>query len=149
MSQSQMLCIIVYTLVIIQCSIMTALTYLRVKRNMTRFYLILAQILVILWLFFGMIENMSNTTQELLFTIRFTLFPICFIGGIWLLFALFYAELMTKKNKVLRVAILLPLAVTYAPPLTDKYFNLIVIHKVIENPAITNKLQHYLYIHHS
>ncbi|MDF2512657.1 MAG: liaS [Herbinix sp.] len=105
---------------------------------MTRFYLILAQILVILWLFFGMIENMSNTTQELLFAIRFTLFPICFIGGVWLLFALFYAELMTKKNKMLGAAILLPLAVTYAPALTKEYFNLIVVHKVIENPAITH-----------
>ena len=138
MSPSQKLCVIVYTLVIIQCSVMTAITYLRVKRNMTRFYLILAQILVILWLFFGMIENMSGTTEELLFSIRFTLFPIFFIGGVWLLFALFYAELITKKNKVLIAVILFPLAVTYIPVLTTKYFHLIVVHKVIENPAITD-----------
>lgn len=138
MSSGQKFCIIVYTLLIIQCSVITTITFLRVKRNMTRFYLILAQILVILWLFFGMIEKMSDTTQELLFSMRFTLFPISFIGGVWLLFALSYAELITRKNKVLIAVILSPLIVTYIPVLTTKYFYLIVIHKVIENPAITH-----------
>lgn len=85
-----------------------------------------------------MIENMSRTTQELLVAIRFTLFPISFISGFWLLFALFYAEIITTKNKLIVGLIFAPLLTTYLPTITKDYFFLTVRHKVIENVAITD-----------
>lgn len=138
MSTDQKMCIIVYSLVMIQCSITITVILCKAKRTPAVISLCIAQLLVVLWLFFGMIENMSRTTQELLMSVRFTLFPICFIGGLWLLFALFYAELITIKNKLMIGLIFAPLAITYAPTLTEKYFFLIIRSKTIENPSITD-----------
>ncbi len=137
MSTSQKMCIIVYSLVIIQCSVTMTIIFLKTKRTLVLYSLCMVQMLVILWLLFGMIENMSRNNQELLFSVRFTLLPISFIGGFGLLFALFYAEIITLKNKVIIGLIFAPLVITYLPTLTQKYFYLTILYKSIENTSIT------------
>ncbi|MFW6015944.1 MAG: histidine kinase N-terminal 7TM domain-containing protein [bacterium] len=137
MDNNQKVFFIVYSSILIQCSITMAITFIRSKRTPALYTFCISQFLVILWLFFGMIEMTSTTTSELLLAIRFTLFPICFISGFWLLFTLFYTESITIKNKFVIFIILMPLLITYIPTLTNKYFYLIVLHKSIENPSIT------------
>ena len=137
MSINQKMCIIVYTLVILQCSITAVITYHRARKSITLYALMMAQVFIILWLFFGMIENMSSSAEELLFSMRFTLFPASFLGGIWLQFALAYAGVLNKRNRIWSMVIFLPLIITYIPALTTNYFYLTVLYTSIDSPEIT------------
>ena len=137
MTSDQKTCIIVYSLVMLQCAVTMTVIYIRSRKSPTLYSLCLAQLLVVLWLFFGMIENMSRTTEELLFSVRLTLFPISLIGGFWLLFALFYTEMIRVKNKLGITLIFAPLVLTYLPALTQNFFFLTIRSKLIENPETT------------
>lgn len=121
----------------LQCAVTMTVIYIRSRKSPTLYSLCLAQSMAVLWLLFGMIENMSSTTEQLLIAVRLTLFPISFIGGFWLLFALFYTERISIKNKRLIALIFAPLMLTYLPALTQNFFFLTVRHKLVENPAYT------------
>lgn len=78
---------------------------------------------------FSTLEFISTTTEELLFAVRFSLFPLSFVGGAGLIFALLYAGFISPKNKLIMLIIMFPLAITYLPALTNDYFYLIIVKK--------------------
>lgn len=116
-----------------------AISYLFIKarKTLALYSLCVCQVLVIAWLFFGMIENMANTTEELLFYIRFPLFSVCFFGPCWFIFSLIYSGKIFPKNKWIIFLILLPNVVTFLPVLSFDHFYLIVLKKEILDPSFT------------
>ncbi len=137
MTFAQKFSIILYSIVIAQGAVTITYLLLKAKRTTVLYALCLAEFIVVLWLIFGMYENMASSTEELLIAVRFTLFPISMIGGLWLIFALLYAEVLTNKNKIAMLLIMTPLVLTYLPTLTQDYFHYIIVSKSIDNPAIT------------
>lgn len=131
------ICFIINVIVMIQGTITISYLLFKAKRTPVLFSLCIAEGLLIMWLFFSTLEFMSTTTEELLFAVRFSLFPLSFVGGAGLIFALLYAGFISPKNKLIMLIIMLPLAITYLPALTNDYFYLIIIKKTIENPAYT------------
>lgn len=129
--------IILHVIILAQCVFTTTYMLLKAKKTPTTYSMIFCQFLLLLWLFFRFPENMATTTEELLFTMKFSLFPIFFIGVSWLIFALFYTESITTKNKKTIILLIAPIVITFLPVLTQKHFNLIVIHKTIEDPTTT------------
>ncbi len=127
MTFTQKLSIIIYAIVIAQGAVTIVYLLLKAKKTDVLYGLCLAEFFVVPWLIFGMYENM----------VSITLFPISMIGGLWLIFALLYAKIITFKNKLVIFLIMSPLVITYLPSLTTNYFHLVVVSKTIDNPAIT------------
>ncbi len=140
MNISQM-CILTYTLVAIYCVITIVFFHLKSHKSPALYSLLSAQIILVLWLIFGMIEINSESDSQLYLMVRFTLFPVCFIGGFWLLFSLYYADKIpsfrTLKGKMIVLAVFTPLIITYIPALTDRLFPLIIKDKHFYNTIDT------------
>lgn len=132
MYENHIICSIVYMLVIIQCVATMTTIILRVKKTQTVVAILCAQGIVLWWLFFGILEIQSETTAEMMFAARFTLFAVHFIGGASLVFALSYAEIIHKKNRWIIGLIFLPLVATYWPALTQNYYHLTIAEKNID-----------------
>jgi len=138
MDWNRRLCIIAYSLVLIQCIITMVVTYIKVKKSDERTMLLIIQILISMWLVFGMYEVQSTNDSEMMFAVRLSLFPICFGSASWFIFALVYAKLISLKNIGIISLIIVPKILLFIPVLTNKYFHLIVISKSYQNPSITN-----------
>jgi len=134
---SQKICIILYTLIMLQCMGLSVHIFARAKKTDALYALLAIHGLIIAWLLFGMIENMSSSNEELLFSIRLTILPISLVGSFWLVFSLFYAGWLSRTNKKIIAAIIFFPILSYLPALTDKYFYLLVISKDISHPEIT------------
>lgn len=137
MTFNDKLFVITHVLVLIQSIFTTTYILLKAKKAPVTYSMLVCKFLLILWIFFRFPECMSTSTEELLITVRFTLFPIFFIGVSWFIFALFYTEKITVKNKKLIILLVSPIAICYLPALTNKYFYLIIVKKTVEDPANT------------
>lgn len=106
--------------------------FVRCKKNNELYSLLACHVAIILWLYFSMIEQLSSTVPEEMFRVRFTLVPIMIIGALWFIFILYWAEIITPKNrrKVI-TAIVLPLLLCMWPLVTEKYFKLILVSKTL------------------
>lgn len=113
------------------------MTYLKVKHSVTTYVLNFTHILTMLWLIFGMYEIQSHNTEELLFSVRLTLFPMAFISGSWFIFTLLYSGLIKQNNKIIYFIVLLPQLITYSPLFTDKWFHLAIVYKDYMDPGHT------------
>ncbi len=130
--------VIVYSVLMIQCAITATIIYIKAKKTDERSSLIVCQAAIMLWLFFSMTEYMSTNAAEMLFTVRLTLLPIMFISSLWLIFSLFYAELLTPKNKKkIILLILLPPILCAWPLVTTKYFYLLIVSKAFGFNGVT------------
>lgn len=135
---SQKICIIVYTLIMLQCMGVSVHIFAKAKKTDSLYALLAINVIIIAWLLFGMFENMSSTNKELLFSIRLTLIPITLLGSAWLIFSLIYVGWITYRNKKTIFAIILLPVLSYLPALTDKYFYLLVISKEVSHPEFTH-----------
>lgn len=138
MDWNRSLCIIVYSIVLVQCTITMTFTYIKIKRSDAFYMLMINELVVSLWLIFGMNEVQATNQEELLFFVRLTLLPIVLCSATWLIFALVYAKLITLKNKKIIALILAPKLLLYLPAFGNKYFHLIIIEKTYENTAYTH-----------
>lgn len=131
------LCILTYSVVLVQCVVLMTATVVKVKKNDATKMLIVNESLIILWLIFGMHEIQSRNTEELLFAVRLTILPLTLIPSTWLVFSLIYAKLISLKNTGIIALIIVPKLFLYLPALTAKHFHLIVLHKSYDNPSLT------------
>lgn len=129
--------VIIHVIIVIQCVFTLTYVLFKAKKTPTAYSMIVCQFLILLWLFFRFPENMATTTEELLFSVRFTLFPIYFIGVAWLIFAMFYTECKAVYKKKTIILLVTPIIITFLPVLTNKYFHLIIVHKTVEDPLNT------------
>lgn len=146
--------IIIHVIIVIQCVFTLSYVLFKAKKTPTAYSMIVYQFLILLWLFFRFPENMATTTEELLFSVRFSLFPIYFIGVAWLIFAMFYTECKAVYKKKTIILLLTPIIITFLPVLTNKFFHLIIVHKTVEDPSNTQwglffriyYIIHYIYV---
>jgi len=128
----QKLTIIVYTFLIIQCSVTASVIYIRAKKSRELYSLIWVFVDMILWLVLSVIGSTISDVDHWLISLKFTMIPIMFIGAIWLIFTLYNVELLSPKNEKKIIAlILLPQILCAWPMFTKKYFHLFIISKVI------------------
>ncbi len=135
MDWNRSISIIIYSLVMIQCTITMVVTYIKVKKTETLYVLLINQILIIMWFVFGIHEIQSANNREVLFAVRLTLFPINMLSGTWLVMAMIYARIITLKNMGIISLIIVPKILLYLPALTNKYFHLILINKNYADPS--------------
>lgn len=131
------ICIILYTVILIQCVSSALCIYFNSKKTPTLYSLLSCYTLIALWLFFGIVENISTSTSELLFTLRFSLFPVYYLGSACLILVLFITEYISLKNKKLLYLLLVPPTICYLPVFTNRFFYLVVKKKVTEDPFNT------------
>jgi signal transduction histidine kinase len=127
------LCVIFNSIAIIICVAITTVIYMKAKKTRELYSLMVCNITMIFWLFFVMVEKMSvNLSQEFI-AMRFTLFPIMFLGAFWLIFSLLYTGVIKPRNqwKVITL-ILLPQVLCYWPILTEKFRYLIIVRKTFK-----------------
>lgn len=136
MSLNQKISLIINILVMIQGSVTISYLFFRAKKIPVLYSLFAVEALIVMWLFFATVESMSVTNEELLFALKFALFPISMIGGVGLIFALLYGGFISAKNKFVMAVIMIPLIITYLPALTNKYFYLIVLEKSIDSTVV-------------
>jgi len=131
-------CVIVYTVIMIQCAITATVIYIKAKKTDELYSLLACQVAILLWTFFGMIEYMSRNAGELLSSVKLTMLPLMFISSLWLIFSMFYSGKITSKNKILFISlILLPPILCAWPLLTTKYVYLLIISKAFGYDGIT------------
>lgn len=131
-------CVIVYTVIMIQCAITATVIYIKAKKTDELYSLLACQVAILLWTFFGMIEYMSRNAGELLSSVKLTMLPLMFISSLWLIFSMFYSGKITSKNKILIISlILLPPILCAWPLLTTKYAYLLIISKAFGYNGIT------------
>ncbi len=137
MDWNRSLCIIVYSIVLVQCTVTMTFTYIKIKRSDAFYMLMVNEVIVSLWLILGMNEVQASSQEELLIFVRFSLFPIVMCSATWLIFALVYAKIISLKNKKIIALIIAPKLLLYLPAFGNKYFHLIIIEKTYEHPADT------------
>jgi hypothetical protein len=128
--------IVIYIILIAQGSITVTTLYKKAKKSAELYSLLVCHLMLILWLFFAIIENLSIHTDFYLTALRISLVPIMFIASTLMIFLLFYINKITKKNRFIIFIILLPNILCYLPLLSDKYIYLI-IDEMIENHMVT------------
>ncbi len=121
--------IIIYIVLIIQVSISATALFMKAKRTPVLFSLLSCHVAILLWLFFGIIEDFTRGTDLFQYTIRLTLIPIFLIGPLYMIFTLFYiGAISLEKSKRIIVLVLLPAILCYLPLLTNDYFHLVIGH---------------------
>lgn len=129
--------ILIYVIVLVVFTMTTTIVYLKSRKSKMLYSLILCQVLVILWLIFGINEILSRTQEELMFNVKLSLIPIFMLPSFWLIFSLLYCEYITLRNRWIIILIILPSIILYSPLLTSKYFYLVIIYKDISDPSKT------------
>jgi signal transduction histidine kinase len=125
-----MLCVIINTLLIVQCTVTASVIFVKARKTAELYSLMVCNILMILWLFFAMVEKMSANIGQVYVVMRFLGFPVMFIGAAWLIFSLFYAGLLKPGNRLKIIALILaPPVLCYWPLLTESYRHLIIVSK--------------------
>lgn len=136
MSLNQKICLFVNVLVMLQGTVTISYLFFKAKKTPVLYSLCTLEGLIIMWLFFATFESMSVSNEELLFALKFALFPVSMIGGVGLIFALIYSGIISTKDKLIMTLIMAPLIITYLPVLTKKYFYLIVLEKSIDSTVV-------------
>ncbi len=137
MNWNQPLCILIYSVILVQCTGTLVVTYVKVKHSPALYALSATYMLAILWLILGMHEIQSTSTEALITATRLTLFPISIISGTWLIFTLLYTGMVKESNAWIYYVIMLPLIITYAPTAINRYLHLAILYKSINNPGGT------------
>lgn len=136
MSTNLRIGIIIYIILIIQGAVTGTALYIKAKKTAELYTLLLCHIAIVLWLLLAIIENFTVGTAYFIFAIRFTLLPVMLIASLFMIFTLYYVNMITPKNKKFIWLILLPPIICYSPLLTNTYMKL-VIHNTIENQMVT------------
>lgn len=136
MTNAVRIAIIIYIILIVQGVITVTALYIKAKKNAVLYSLLVCHLMLILWLFFATIENLSIHTGFYLTALRISLLPIMYIPAALMIFVLFYVNIFTKKNRRLIFLVLLPNILCSWPLLTGKYLYLI-IDEMIENHMVT------------
>ncbi len=132
MTSSHMLCVIINTLLIIQCAVTAAVIYVKARKTGVLYSLMACNILMILWLFFAIVEKLSANLEQVFIVMKFQGIPVMFIGAACFIFSLFYAGLLKPGNRLKIIAfILVPPVLCYWPLLTESYRHLIIVSKTL------------------
>ena len=129
MEINQKICIGIFSILIGLTALVSAVVYYRSKKTTSLYAFLFNQLLLIFWLYFGMIEKMSSNLDELLLNVRFTLPFSLLIGPGWLFYAYHYWR---ENNGLSRpfhkqsFMIFLPTLLFIWPIFTHKYFYLII-----------------------
>jgi signal transduction histidine kinase len=127
MSLSRKIGIIIYIIIIIQNVITMTALYLNAKRKPDFYRLILFNITIILWLFFGIVESMSIGTDFFYIAVRFTLVPVVFISYVGLYFAVHYTRVLPVRYERWFLIIFILPTIVYIPFLVDNFLPLVII----------------------
>ena len=122
---SGIICYIFYTPVMLLCIIVTAMLFFRLRVTRSVVSLALLNILGILWLFFGVIENMLKNQPNSLTGVKLTLLPVFLMPSFVLIFIIFHTEIFKIKEPIKVYFLFLPSLALWCPVLSSKYHNLI------------------------
>lgn len=137
MTLNQKICILLFTGIIVILSQVSAYLFYRIKKDKVLYSFIVTQLVLILWLYFGMNEKMSSNINQLIFNARLSLIPIMLTGAVWLIFTLFYINKFPQKTRRWILLILTPTLLCMWPLFTQKYIHLIIVAKTIGGASKT------------
>lgn len=154
MAINQKICMGLFTVLIIQIVFTSVVVYFKAKKSSVLYTYLITQILLVLWLYFGMIEKMSSNIEQLLFSVRFTLIPIMLISPVFLTFSLVYSNIVKKHLKLKILLIFIPTLICIWPLFTVDYYHLIVKSKILAYSSktewgfllIANQILSYVYL---
>ena len=122
---------LIYASLLVLCVVTATIIYLRAKKTPEFSSLTVFYICLILWIVLYVNELLSLNEARLYFNVRLTLVPSMFIGALFLIFALYYAGIITQENRIKLISlILLPQFLCVWPLFTSKYFHLVLKSKV-------------------
>lgn len=127
--------LIIYILIIIQCSITITVLYLKSKKTEKLYSLLLCNITAMAWLFFAFFEKFASGTTYYLLFIRFPLIAIHLLATTSLMFVLFYVGILNHENRKKAIFLFIPNILCFIPYFSNKYFYLIV-QKCINNSTV-------------
>ncbi len=129
--------IAIYLIVIIQCIAVSSYIYARSQKSPLLYSLLACQTAIILWLAIGIMGIMSTSDAEMMLFNRLGMVPIMLISPLWLIFILYYVEIIKKKNKYIVGLILLPIIFCIWPLASKNYLYLMIESKSLANPGVT------------
>jgi signal transduction histidine kinase len=122
--------LLIYSALLILCVITATVIFIRAKKTPVFHSLTIFYSCLILWTILYMNELMSSDEAQMYFNVRLTLVPTMFVGALFLIFALYYAGIITPGNKIkVILLVLLPELLCVWPLFTSQYFHLVLVSK--------------------
>lgn len=126
MTTSRKIGIIIYVIIIILNALVTSAVYINAKKKPNMYRLLLVNMTILAWLFFGIIESMSKGTDYFFIALRCTIIPVIYIGAVWLFFVVNYVEILPEKYRKLSYLLFIPPTITYIPFLVGGLEHLVI-----------------------
>ncbi|MCX7747063.1 MAG: histidine kinase [Clostridia bacterium] len=126
MSTNIIICIVLYAISVFQSIFLIIYILVKGRKTSTLYSLISCQILVLLWLIFGLFEETYQTIDQLWLYTKLAFLPICFIGTSFLTFSISYTERKWLQNKLFRSIVFVIPTLLYLTVLTNEHHHLFI-----------------------